>query len=204
MTAQAGAGAATGSYSIQVSQLAKANQITNKAAKAVWPTPPAPSYPAAREHLRLRSAAGAIRPSPSPMAPLDDLRFAINDLGAGVTASVINTGTTASPAYRLTSIPRPAQATPFRSSPIPPIRSPQHQRHRRQRHAAGWTERHRGDRRPERDDDFIERESNVISDAIPDVTLTLKSKTVSTLTPEPVTVIITTDPDSVKTNIKAL
>ena len=35
-------------------------------------------------------------------ATLDDLRFAINDLGAGVTASVINTGTTASPAYRLT------------------------------------------------------------------------------------------------------
>jgi flagellar hook-associated protein 2 len=44
----------------------------------------------------------------------------------------------------------------------------------------------------------------VISDAIPDVTLTLKSKTVTTPTPEPVTVNITTDPASVKTNIKAL
>ena len=35
LTAQAGAGAATGSYTVQVTQLAKANQITNKAVKAV-------------------------------------------------------------------------------------------------------------------------------------------------------------------------
>ncbi|HRC45116.1 MAG TPA: flagellar cap protein FliD N-terminal domain-containing protein, partial [Nitrospira sp.] len=33
LTAQAGAGAATGSYTVQVTQLAKANQVTNKAAK---------------------------------------------------------------------------------------------------------------------------------------------------------------------------
>jgi flagellar hook-associated protein 2 len=44
----------------------------------------------------------------------------------------------------------------------------------------------------------------VISDAIPDVTLTLKSKTVTTPDPEPVTVNISNDPASVKTNIKTL
>ena len=44
----------------------------------------------------------------------------------------------------------------------------------------------------------------MITDAIPDVTLTLKSKTVTTPAPEPVTVNISSDPEGVKTNIKAL
>ena len=38
LTAQAGAGAAPGSYTVQVTQLAKAHQITNSAAKAVAST----------------------------------------------------------------------------------------------------------------------------------------------------------------------
>ena len=46
----------------------------------------------------------------------------------------------------------------------------------------------------------IQRESNVVTDAIPDVTLTLKSKT----TTDPVTVNINSDPEAVKTNIKNL
>jgi flagellar hook-associated protein 2 len=46
----------------------------------------------------------------------------------------------------------------------------------------------------------IQRESNVVTDAIPDVTLTLKSKT----TTDPVTININSDPEAVKTNIKAL
>ncbi|MGZ8422212.1 MAG: flagellar cap protein FliD N-terminal domain-containing protein, partial [Nitrospira sp.] len=38
LDAQASAGAGTGSYTVQVTQLAKANQITNKSAKAVAST----------------------------------------------------------------------------------------------------------------------------------------------------------------------
>src|SRR6185295_12591456 len=37
----------------------------------------------------------------SDAATLEDLRTGINDLGAGVTASIVNTGSDAAPAYRL-------------------------------------------------------------------------------------------------------
>lgn len=206
LTAQAGAGAATGSYSIQVSQLAKANQITNKAAKAVADTTSA-IVSGGTGTFTFKVGSGSDQTvTLADGATLDDLRFAINDLGAGVTASVINTGTTASPAYRLT-LTATASGT---GNTISVVTDTTGLDFTNTSGTGGSDTLQAGQNAivvigdPSETTISIERESNVISDAIPDVTLTLKSKTVATPTPEPVTVNITTDPDSVKTNIKAL
>jgi len=206
VTAQAGAGAATGSYTIQVSQLAKANQITNKAAKAVTGTTSA-VVSGGTGTFTFKVGSGSNQTvTLTDGATLDDLRFAINDLGAGVTASVINTGTTASPAYRLTLTATASGA----ANTVSVITDTTSLDFTNTSGTGGSDTLQAGQNAivvigdPSETTISIERESNVISDAIPDVTLTLKSKTITTPTPEPVTVNITTDPNSVKTNIKAL
>lgn len=206
LTAQAGAGAATGSYSIQVSQLAKANQITNKAAKAVADTTTA-IVSGGTGTFTFKVGSGSDQTvTLADGATLDDLRSAINDLGAGVTASVINTGTTASPAYRLTLTATASGA----GNTISVVTDTTSLDFTNSSGTGGSDTLQAGQNAivvigdPSETTISIERESNVITDAIPDVTLTLKSKTVTTPTPEPVTVNITTDPNSVKTNIKAL
>ncbi len=206
LTAQAGAGAATGSYSIQVSQLAKANQITNKAAKAVADTTTA-IVSGGTGTFTFKVGSGSDQTvTLADGATLDDLRFAINDLGAGVTASVINTGTTASPAYRLTLTATASGA----GNTISVVTDTTSLDFTNSNGTGGSDTLQAGQNAivvigdPSETTISIERESNTITDAIPDVTLTLKSKTVTTPTPEPVTVTITTDPESVKTNIKAL
>lgn len=206
LTAQAGAGAATGSYSIQVSQLAKANQITNKAAKAVADTTTA-ILSGGTGTFTFKVGSGSDQTvTLADGATLDDLRSAINDLGAGVTASVINTGTTASPAYRLTLTATASGA----GNTISVVTDTTSLDFTNSSGTGGSDTLQAGQNAivvigdPSETTISIERESNVITDAIPDVTLTLKSKTVTTPTPEPVTVNITTDPNSVKANIKAL
>ncbi|MBS0168846.1 MAG: flagellar filament capping protein FliD [Nitrospira sp.] len=206
LTAQAGAGAATGSYTIQVTQLAKSNQITNTAAKAVTSTTTA-IVSGGTGTFTFKVGSGSDQTvTLADGATLDDLRSAINDLGAGVTASVINTGTTASPAYRLTLTATASGAT----NTVSVVTDTTSLDFTNTSGTGGSSTLQAGQNAivvigdPGQTTISIERESNVISDAIPDVTLTLKSKTVTTPTPEPVTVNISTDPDSVKTNIKAL
>ena len=206
LTAQAGAGAATGSYTVQVTQLAKAHQITNNTAKAVAATTTSiVSGGAGTFTFKVGSGANQTV-TLNDGATLDDLRSAINDLGAGVTASVINTGTTSSPAYRLTLT---ATATGAANA-VTVVTDTTSLDFTNASGTGGSSTLQAGQNaivvigEPDQTTISIERESNVISDAIPDVTLTLKSKTVTTPTPEPVTVNITTDPDGVKTNIKAL
>ncbi|HRC45117.1 MAG TPA: flagellar filament capping protein FliD, partial [Nitrospira sp.] len=139
-------------------------------------------------------------------ATLDDLRSAINDLGAGVTASVINTGTETSPAYRLT-----LSATSSGADNTITVVADTTTLDFTNTSGTGGTDTLQAGQNaivvigdPDQTTISIERASNVITDAIPDVTLTLKSKTVTTPDPEPVTVNISTDPESVKTNIKTL
>ncbi|MCW5799702.1 MAG: Flagellar hook-associated protein fliD [Nitrospira sp.] len=206
LTAQAGAGAAAGSYTVQVTQLAKAHQITNSTAKAVAATT-TPIVSGGSGTFTFKVGTGANQTvTLNDGATLDDLRSAINDLGAGVTASVINTGTTASPAYRLTLT---ATATGAANA-VTVVTDTTSLDFTNTSGTGGSSTLQAGQNaivvigEPDQTTISIERESNVISDAIPDVTLTLKSKTVTTPTPEPVTVNISTDPDSVKTNIKAL
>lgn len=93
--------AVQGSYRVQVSQLATAHQLTNKAAKAVSGT--------TADIVAGTSATVTFRVGTAPeqtvtlgeSGTLEDLRAAINDLGAGVTASIVNSGTDQVPAYRL-------------------------------------------------------------------------------------------------------
>ncbi|ULA68902.1 MAG: Flagellar hook-associated protein fliD [Nitrospira sp.] len=206
MTAQAGAGAATGSYTVQVTQLAKAHQITNSAAKAVAATT-TPIVSGGSGTFTFKIGSGANQTvTLNDGATLDDLRSAINDLGAGVTASVINTGTVSTPAYRLTLTATASGA----ANAVTVVADSTSLDFTNTSGTGGSSTLQAGQNaivvigEPDQTTISIERESNVISDAIPDVTLTLKSKTVTTPTPEPVTVNITNDPDSVKTNIQTL
>ena len=206
LTAQAGAGAATGSYTVQVTQLAKAHQISNKASKAVSSTTDA-IVSGGPGTFTFKVGSGSDQTiALNDGATLDELRSAINDLGAGVTASVINTGTESTPTYRLTLTASASGA----ANAISVVTDTTNLDFKNTSGAGGSDTLQAGQNAivvigdPDQTTISIERESNVIANAIPDVTLTLKAKTVTTPVPEPVTVNITNDPDSVKTNIKAL
>lgn len=202
LDAQASAGAGTGSYTVQVTQLAKANQITNKSAKAVAGTTTAiVSGGPGTFTFKVGSGSNQVI-SLADGATLDDLRSAINDLGAGVTASVINTGTESSPAYRLTLTATSSGAT----NAITIVTDTTTLDFLNASGTGGSDTLQAGQNAilvigdPDQTPITIQRESNVVTDAIPDVTLTLKSKT----TTDPVTVNINSDPETVKTNIKSL
>lgn len=202
LTAQSSAGAGTGSYTVQVTQLAKAHQITNKAAKAVSSTTDAiVSGGAGTFTFKVGSGSNQVV-TLNTGATLDDLRSAINDLGAGVTASVINTGTESSPAYRLT-----LTATDSGATNVISIVTDTTTLDFLNASGTGGSDTLQAGQNailvigdPDQTPITIQRESNVVTDAIPDVTLTLKSKT----TTDPVTVNINSDPETVKTNIKNL
>jgi flagellar hook-associated protein 2 len=203
MTATASTTAAAGSYSLQVTQLAKAHQITNKAAKAVASTgTDIVSGGSATFTFRVGSGADQTV-TLGASGTLEDLRAAINDLGAGVTASVINTGTESAPAYRLT-----LTATNSGASNTITVVADGTDLDFLNGSGSGGADTLQaaqnavlviGD--PDQTTLTIERESNVVSDAIPDVTLTLKAKTA---VDEPVTVSVSRDTGAVKENVQAL
>ncbi|MCC2643012.1 MAG: putative Flagellar capping protein FliD [Nitrospira sp.] len=202
LKAQASAGAGTGSYTVQVSQLAKAHQITNKAAKALSSTAD-PIVSGGTGTFTFRIGAGSDQTiTLADGATLEDLRSAVNDLGAGVTASVINTGTESSPAYRLTLTATASGAT----GTVAIVADTTALDFSNGSGTGGVDTLQAGQNAiiligdPDQTTITIQRESNVVTDAIPDVTLTLKSKTAD----EPVTVNVNSDPETVKTNIKEL
>lgn len=204
LNTQAAAGAATGSYTVQITQLAKAHQITNKAAKAVSSTADAiVSGGAGTFTFTFKVGSGANQiVTLNNGATLDDLRSAINDLGAGVIASVINTGTESTPAYRLTLT---ASASGVANA-VTIVTDTTTLDFLNTSGTGGSDTLQAGQNAilvigdANQTPITIQRQSNVVTDAIPDVTLTLKSKT----TTDPVTVNINSDPEAVKTNIKAL
>ncbi len=101
LTATGASTAVQGSYTVQVTQLAQSHQITNKAAKAVASTT-TDIVGGSSGTFTFRVGSGSNQTvSLGATATIDDLKTAINDLGAGVTASVVNAGSEASPAYRL-------------------------------------------------------------------------------------------------------
>ena len=101
LTASASSAATAGSYLVRVTQLAQSHQITNKSATAV--------ASATTDIVSGASAAFTFRVGTgtdqtvtlSGTATLEDLQTGINDLGAGVTASIVNTGSDTTPAYRV-------------------------------------------------------------------------------------------------------
>ena len=101
MTAIGSSTATSGTYSVRVTQLAQAHQITNKAATSVATTT-TDIVGGASGTFTFRVGSGTDQTiTLSDTATLEDLKSAINDLGAGATASIINTGSDTTPAYRL-------------------------------------------------------------------------------------------------------
>jgi flagellar hook-associated protein 2 len=203
LTATASTTAGAGSYSIQITQLAKAHQIASKAAKTVAST--------ATDIVSGGSATFTFRVGTGTdqtvtlgdAATLEDLRAAINDLGAGVTASVINTGTESAPAYRLT-----LTATNSGASNTVTVVADNTDLDFVNGSGSGGSDTLQaaqnavlviGD--PDQTVLTIEREGNVVSDVIPDVTLSLKAKTADD---QPVTVTVSRDTAAVKSNVQAM
>jgi len=101
MTASASSTTTPGSYLIRVTQLAQSHQITNKGATAVASST-TDIVGGASATFTFRVGTGTNQTvTLSDTATLEDLKTSINDLGAGVTASIINAGSDAAPSYRL-------------------------------------------------------------------------------------------------------
>lgn len=93
--------ATSGTYSLRITQLAQSHQITSKAAKTVATTT-TDIVGGGSGTFTFKVGTGTDQTvTLSDTATLEDLKSAINDLGAGATASIINTGTDTTPAYRL-------------------------------------------------------------------------------------------------------
>ena len=194
--------AVQGSYTVGVTQLAQSHQITNKTAKAVASTT-TDIVSGGSGTFTFRVGSGANQTvSLSATATIDELQTAINELGAGVTASVINTGSESSPAYRLaltavstgasngvTIVTDNTDLDFLNSSGTGGTDTLQ---------AAQDAEIVVGD--PNLNPVTFQRSSNTITDAITGVTLTLAKTTGSST----ISVNVSRDVAAVKTNIKTL
>ncbi|MCP9456799.1 MAG: hypothetical protein NNA18_11915, partial [Nitrospira sp.] len=101
LTATASSSATQGTYQIQVTRLAQSHQLVSKAAKAVASTT-TDIVSGSSATFTFRMGSGSDQTvTLGATATLEDLRDQINDLGAGVVASIINTGSDTTPAYRL-------------------------------------------------------------------------------------------------------
>jgi flagellar hook-associated protein 2 len=202
LSASASSSGATGTYRIRVVQLAQSHQIVSKAAKAVS-SETGNIVSGGSASFTFNVGAGSNQTvNLGSTATLVDLRDQINDLGAGVTASVINTGTEATPSYRLAlssnatggdkAITIVADDTDLDlangsgSGGIDTLSAAQN------------AEIQIGDQSLQ--PLTIERGSNTISDAIPGLSLTLTKATGT----ETVQVSLSQDVNAVKTNIKSL
>jgi flagellar hook-associated protein 2 len=101
LSATVSSSAAPGTYQVTVNQLASAHQIISKASTAVSETD-ADIVGGVSGTFQFQVGTGSIQTvNLDATSTLDDLRAAINDLGAGVSASILNTGSEASPQFRL-------------------------------------------------------------------------------------------------------
>ena len=93
--------AAAGTYTVTVNQLASAQQLVSKASTAVSTTD-TDIVSGGSGTFSFQVGSGATQTvNLAADGTLEDLRDGINDLGAGASASILNTGTEASPAFRL-------------------------------------------------------------------------------------------------------
>jgi flagellar hook-associated protein 2 len=101
LTASASSTAASGTYTVTVNELASAHQIVSKASTAVS-TSDTDIVKGASATFSFQVGGGSVQTvNLDATGTLEDLRDGINNLGAGVSASILNTGTAATPAYRL-------------------------------------------------------------------------------------------------------
>jgi flagellar hook-associated protein 2 len=192
----------TGTYSVRVVQLAQSHQIVSKAAKAVS-SPTADIVSGGSAGFTFKIGSGPEQTvTLGSTGTLTDLRDQINNLGAGATAAIINTGTEAAPSYRLalssnntgganalTIVADGTNVDLMNGSGTGGIDTLA---------AAQNAQIQVGDQAL--NPLTIERSSNTISDAIPGLALSL-TKTTGTGT---VQVSLSQDMNAVKTNIKAL
>jgi flagellar hook-associated protein 2 len=200
LTASSSSAATPGSYLVRVTQLAQSHQITNKAATAVS-NPTTDIVSGASATFTFHVGTGTDQTvTLGDSATIEDLRTGINDLGAGVTASLVNTGSDATPAYRLI-----LTATASGASNGVTIVADGTTLDFANGGGTGGVDTLQaaqdaiailGD--PTQNPVTLQRSSNVITDAIPGVTLAL-TKTTGT---SAVSVNVTRDNGAVKDNIK--
>ena len=200
VTASAASTAPPGSYLIRITQLAQSHQVINKAATAVA-SPTTDIVSGASATFTFRAGSGTDHTvTLGNAATLEDLQAGINDLGAGVTASIVNAGSETTPAYRLI-----LTATATGASNGVTIVADGTTLDFSNGGGAGGVDTLQaaqdaiailGD--PTRNPVTLQRSSNVITDAIPDVTLSL-TKTTGT---SAVSVNVARDNGAVKDNNK--
>ena len=99
-TASAGAGTARGTYTLTVSAIARGSFAAAASTKGT--TSDVVAAGAGTFQFKLGPSGATVSIDVDATTTLDQLAKAINDKGAGVRASVVNVGTTATPAYQLT------------------------------------------------------------------------------------------------------
>jgi flagellar hook-associated protein 2 len=199
LTAAAASTASPGSYLVRVTQLAQSHQITNKGTTAVSSST-TDIVSGASATFTFRVGTGTDQTvTLSDAATLEDLQTGINDLGAGVTASIVNTGSDTTPAYRMI-----LTATASGASNGVTIVADGTTLDFANGSGTGGVDTLQaaqdaiailGD--PTQNPVTLQRSSNVITDAIPGVTLSL-TKTMTS----PVSVNVTPDNSAVATNIQ--
>lgn len=202
LTATGSSSAVQGSYTVKVTQLAQSHQITSKAAKAVASTT-TDIVSGGSGTFTFHVGSGANQTvSLSATATIEDLKAAINDLGVGVTASIVNAGSESSPAYRLA-----LTATSTGAGNEVTIVADNTDFDFLNGSGTGGTDTLQaaqdavivvGD--PSLNPLTFQRSSNTIADAITDVTLTLTKTTGSST----ILVNVSRDMSAVQTNIKDL
>ena len=200
LTASAASTTTPGSYLIRITQLAQSHQITNKGATAVASST-TDIVSGASATFTFHVGTGTDKTvTLSDTATLQDLQTGINDLGTGVTASIINAGSDTTPAYRLI-----LTATASGESNAITIVADDTTLDFTNGGGTGGVDTLQaaqdaiaivGD--PTLNPVTLQRSSNVITDAIPGVTLSL-TNTTGTST---VSVNVTRDNSAVKTNIQ--
>ncbi len=101
LTASASTTAAAGTHTVKVNQLASAHQVVSKSTTAVSASD-TDIVSGSTGTFSFAVGSGSTQTvNLDSSGTLEDLRNGINDLGAGVSASILNTGTDSSPAFRL-------------------------------------------------------------------------------------------------------
>ena len=101
LTATASSIAAAGTHTVKVNQLASAHQIVSKASTAVSASDTDIVSGSSGTFSFAVGSGSTQTVNLDASGTLEDLRNGINDLGAGLSASILNTGTESTPAYRL-------------------------------------------------------------------------------------------------------
>ncbi|HYR95528.1 MAG TPA: flagellar filament capping protein FliD [Candidatus Binatus sp.] len=184
LTAAAGAGAARGSLTVTVGQLARGST----AGSTVGLPSATATVASGTGSFRFQVGSGAVQTvNVGATTTLQGLAGAINDLGAGVTATAVNLGTTTSPDYRL-QIVSDSTGSASTIAVVQDDTSLAVQATQAGQDASFTVSGFSG---------TFARSTNSFSDVLPGVTISLKSEGTSTVT-------VSDDPDKIVEQVKAV